>query len=123
MVVTVEQVRFFLKNLPVDFISDETIDIQIVQATWVVDKEKSAAASQDDLDKVILVRSAFYTTLAYMEEAERSLGMIPPGLAVLANALKNEAEMAMGYIRRGVIYSIPLSVATLSESIWDYARA
>lgn len=122
MGVTVEQVRFFLKNLPEDFVSDETIEIQIEQATWVVGKEKSIAAEQDDLDKVILVRSAFYTTLAYMEEAERSLGMIPPGLAVLANSLRTESEMAMQYIKRGAVYSIPLAVATISESIWDYVR-
>ena len=103
--------------------SDETIEIQITQATWVVDKEKSVAASDEDLDKVVLVRSAFYATLAYMEEAERSLGMIPPGLAILANSLKNESEMAIEYIKRGTIYSIPLSVVTLSESIWDYRAA
>ena len=120
MVVTVQEVRFFLKNLPEDFVSDETIEIQITQATWVVDKEKSAAASDEDLDKVILIRSAFYSTLAYMEEAERSLGMIPPGLAVLANALKTETDMAMKYIQRGEVYSIPLAVATLSDSAWDY---
>ena len=123
MVVTVEQVRFFLKNLPEDFVSDETIDIQIEQAAWMVDKEKSAAASDDDLDKVVLIQSAFYCTLAYMEEAERALGVIPPGLAVLANALQKQAEIAMEYIKRGAVYSIPLAVAGVSESIWDSVGA
>ena len=119
MVVTVEQVRFFLKNLPEDFVSDETVDIQIEQAAWMVDKEKSDAASDEDLDKVVLIQSAFYCTLAYMEEAERALGVIPPGLAVLANALQKQAEIAIEYIKRGAVYSIPLAVAGVSESIWD----
>lgn len=114
---------FFLKNLPIDFVSDETIDIQIEQAAWMVDKEKSDAASDEDLDKVVLIQSAFYCTLAYMEEAERALGVIPPGLAVLANALQKQAEIAIQYIKRGAVYSIPLAVAGVSESIWDNVGA
>lgn len=120
MAVTVEDVRFFLKNLPEDFVSDETILLQIDMAIWVVDKEKSSHATDDDIDKAVLVYAGYYTTLAYLEEAERAMGVVPPGLAALVNELHKLLEKALEYIRRGDVYQIPLALANLTDSGWDY---
>jgi len=122
MVVTVEEVRTFLKNLPRSFVEDDTIDLQIKQAEWLAAKEKSSHASTEDIDKVVLARSAYFTTLAYMEEAERSLGVVPPGLQALVSELRTEMLQAMEYLKRGDHVSIPLTVSTISSSIWDYRR-
>jgi len=118
--VTVEDLRFFLKNMPEDFVSDETIELQIDLAEWFVDKHKSAEASNEDIDKTILVRSAYFVTLAYMQEAERALGVIPPGLGALVRELEKLQEEALQIVARGNIFSISLSLAGLSDSMWDY---
>ena len=121
MVVTVEDLRFFLKNMPEDFVSDETIEMQIDLAEWFISHEKSSQADDESLDKATLIRAAYFTTLAYMQEAERALGIVPPSLAALVSELKNLQLAAIEIIKRGNIYSIPLSLATLSGSAWDYA--
>ena len=122
MTVTVEDVRFFLKNLPEDFVSDETIELQIDLSSWEVDKEKSSQSSDEDLDKCVLLKSAYYTTLAYLQEAERALGVVPPGLAALVAELKQRTEQAVTYIQRGNVFSISLSIAGLSDSMWSYTQ-
>ncbi len=116
--VTIRDVRYFLKNLPEDFVSDETITIQIDMAEWIVGKEKSAAATADDLYRAELICTAYRVTVAYMEEAERAIGVIPPSLAVLITQLQMDMELALSYIKRGNPVSI--SVFDISDSIWDY---
>ena len=123
MVITVSDVRQFMKDLPSDFVSDNTITKQIEFATWAVSKTKSDAATTEDVDKTVLICSAYYSTLAYMEEAERALGIIPPGMAVLVNELRIQKNMALEIVKRGAVYSIPLSIARMSTSMWSYTRA
>ena len=120
MAVTVEDVRFFLKGLPVDFVGDEVIIKQIDIAEWIANKEKSDTTSDEDLDNFSLLQAAYMTVIAYMQEMDRGLGVIPPNLIALENELRGLKELALGYIQRGEIYSIPLAIATLSESAWDY---
>ncbi len=120
MVVTVEDIRFFLKGLPVDFVGDETIVKQIDIATWIANKEKSSTASTEDLDNFILLQASYMTVISYMQEMDRGLGVIPPNLIALETQLRSLKELGLGYIRRGEIYSIPLAVSGLSDSMWDY---
>lgn len=120
MTVIVEDIRLFLKNLPEDFVSDETIELQIDLSSWEVEKEKSSEASDEDIDKCVLLLAAYYTTLAYLQEAERALGVVPPGLAALVTELRQRRENALTYIRRGNAISVPLSLVTVSASVWDY---
>jgi len=120
MGVTVEDVRVFLKGLPEDFVGNEVIEKQIDIATWVASSEKSESASDDDIDNFILLQAAYMTTISYMQEAERGLGVIPPNLIALETELRDLKNLGLEYIRRGTIFSIPLAVATVSESFWDY---
>jgi len=123
MAVTVEDVRFFLKGLPEDFVGDEVIVKQIDIAEWIGSKEKSDTTSDEDLDNFALLQAAYMTVIAYMQEMDRGLGVIPPNLIALENELRGLKELALGYIQRGEIYSIPLAVATTSDSLWDYRGA
>ncbi len=117
MAITVNQVRIWLKNLPSQFVSDETILAQIDIAEWTTDKEKSAAATDADIDNAVLIRAAYFTTLAYSEESERALGVIAPSLISMLAELKTQYEKAIEYIRRGA----PVFVTdfALSPSIWE----
>lgn len=125
MVVTVEEVRFFLHGLPEDFVGDEVIVKQIDIATWIANKERSDSVSpgSEDFDNFVLLQAAYMTVISYMQEAERGLGVIPPNLIALENELRGLKELGLEYIRRGDIFSIPLAVATTSESLWDYRGA
>lgn len=130
MTVTVEDVRFFLKNLPEDFVSDETVEIQIDLSSWEISKEAGSGASAEDIDKCVLLRSAYYTTLAYLQEAERALGVVPPGLAALVAELKQRMENCLkilikisAYPEDISVYPISVSLATLTDSMWDYRSA
>lgn len=123
MGITVEDVRFFLKGLPEDFVGDEVIVKQIDIAEWIASKEKSDTTSDEDLDNFSLLQAAYMTVISYMQEMDRGLGVIPPNLIALENELRGLKELALGYIQRGEIYSIPLAVATTSDSLWDYRGA
>jgi len=117
MTITVNQVRIWLKNLPDQFVSDETILAQIEIAEWTIGKEKSAAATITDVDNAVMIRTAYFTTLAYSEESERALGVISPSLTSILMELKTQYEKAIEYIRRGA----PVFVTdfALSPSIWE----
>ncbi len=117
MAITVNQVRIWLKNLPSQFVSDETISAQIDIAEWAIDKEKSAAATATDIDNAVLIRAAYHATLAYSEESERALGVISPSLTSILVELKTQYEKAIEYIRRGAPV-FPTDFA-LSPSIWE----
>ncbi len=117
MGITVDQVRIWLKNLPSQFVSDETILAQIEIAEWTIGKEKSAAATVIDIDNTVMIRAAYFTTLAYSEESERALGVIAPSLISMLAELKTQYEKAIEYVRRGA----PVFVTdfALSPSIWE----
>ena len=125
LTVTVEEIRFFLKGLPEDFVGDETIVKQIDIATWIANKERSdsVASGSEDFDNFVLLQASYMTVISYMQEMERGIGVIPPNLIALENELRNLKELGLEYIRRGDRYSIPLAVATVSDSIWDYRAA
>ena len=120
MGITVEDIRFFLKGLPEDFVGDETIVKQIDIAEWIASREKSDDASDEDLDNFTLLQASYMTVISYMQESERGLGVIPPNLIALEIELRNLKDLGLEYIRRGDVYSIPLAVATLSSSLWDF---
>lgn len=119
--VTIDDVRKFMKNLPEEFVGPDSIEMQIDFAEWICDKEASAAATAKDRKMFVIVHAAYYTTLAYMEEAERALGVIPPNLESLARNLENMMVLALGYIRRGD--PVTLKFYGVSESVWDYRNS
>lgn len=118
MTVTIDEVRSFLNNLPVEFVGPDAIQEQIDFAEWIVDNEKSSEASDEDIDMCVKIRAGFFVTLAYMEEAERALGVVPPNLESLARNLEKSMLAAMEYVKRGD--PVTLKYYDKSESAWDY---
>ena len=117
--VTIDDVRKFLNNLPEEFVGPDAIEIQLTFAEWIVEKERSSSASVTDIYMTVLVHAGCFVTLAYMEEAERALGVIPPNLEELARNLEIILEKALGYIKRGA--PVTLKYYTTSASVWDSA--
>ena len=119
--VTVSDVRTFLKDLPEEIVSDATIQEQINVATHLVENEKSAYASDQAVEYAILLSAAHLTAIAYASELERSLGVIPPQLNTLVNALEEMKEKALEIVRRG-LPADPRLVATTSDSAFEAVR-
>jgi len=121
--VTVSDVRQFLKDLPIDFVSDEAIQKQIELAQFIVSHENGGYATSDEIEKATLVAAAYYTALAYASEVERSLNVLPPSLINWLDLLKQAYERVLEYIRSGVP-PFPVNLITLvadcSESLIDY---
>jgi len=120
LTVTVADVRTFLKDLPSEFVSDSTIQKQIDVATFIVDKEKSEAATTSDVDNAVLLQAAHLTLCAYAFEVERSLGVVSPSLNALIELLRRNSEDAMKYIKRGKTVKPPAVI--VSDSLWEYMR-
>jgi len=118
--ITVQKVRDFLKGLPTEFVGDVTIQTHIDNAYWEIDKEKSNATTQEDIDNTALLHASYNVTLAYMSEAERSLGVIPPTLTEVATGLHTRLEKAMVYIKRGSPTKVGPYV--VSDSLWRYRK-
>jgi len=119
--VTIADVRSYLKDLPSEFVSDSVIEKHIDVATFIIEKEKSETASTEDIDKATLIYASYQTALAYATELERSLGQLPPPIVSWIELLKEAAEKALEYIRRGFLISI--EVPMISNSLYDYARS
>ena len=118
--VSVEDVRNFLKELPEQYVSDETINMQIRIAEFLVNKEKSKLASDDDVSQAVLLVASHLTLCAYAAEIERSLGVVSPALNALIDRMKDYADKALSYVRRGETVRVP--VAVISDSLYDYIR-
>jgi len=119
--VTTEDVRRFLKDLPREYVSDDTIELLIDTATFIVNKEKSQATSASDVEKAILLQASYLTLCAYASEVERSLGAMSPALSALIEQVRRSAELALQYIKRGQEVRVPY--ATVSNSLWEVARS
>ena len=120
MPVTVNDIRTLLKDMPSEFVSDETIQKQIEIATFIVNKEKSNQASTTDINRAIELNAAFLTLSAYASEIERSLGVVSPSLNTLIQQYKIMADLALKYVRRST--DAPYPIADLGESLWEYVQ-
>lgn len=120
--VTVEQVREVLKNLPEEYVYDNVIEPQIDIAEFIVDQEKTAAATDEQIEKAVLAWACYKTGLAYAADQERSLGVLSPQLNSWLDRLKQEAEMELRYVKRLSSAVNPLSYFDISDSLWYYMR-
>jgi hypothetical protein len=101
LTVSVLDVQLFLKELPEEFVPTTTIAKQLEIANWKVNADKSSAATATDVDNAVLIMAAYFSTLAYMAEAERSLGVIPASIEVIASELKDQMAEALKLVKRG----------------------
>jgi len=120
LTVTVSDVRELLKDLPSEFVSDDSITKQIEIATFIVNKEKSSQASSSDVDNAVLLNAAFLTLTAYASEIERSLGVVSPSLNALIERYKTMADLALKYVKRGT--DAPYPITAVGESLWEYVQ-
>ena len=121
MIVSVDDIRETLKNMPSEFVADEVIEKQIEIAAYMVDKEKSSSATATDIYMATLICSSHLTLLAYASEIERSLGVVAPSLGALIERYRVLCKEAMGYLKRGSAVMPPLY--DMPYSYWEYARA
>jgi hypothetical protein len=119
--VTTEDVRRFLKELPQEYVSDDTIELLIDTANFIVNKEKSEVVSAEDIEKAVLLQAAYLTLCAYASEVERSLGTLSPALNALIDQVRRSAELALQYVRRGLEVKAPY--AAVSDSLWEVAQS
>ena len=128
MIVSVDDVRETLKNMPSEFVHDEVIEKQIEIAAYAVNKEASSAATTEDIYMATLICSCHLTLLAYASEVERSLGVVAPSLGALIERYRVLCKEAMEYLSRGTAVMPPMyagesSSYDVSESLWKHAGA
>jgi len=114
--VSVQDVRDFLKEITTQFVGDPTVRKQITMAEVLVNQEKGANITEEVLEQAILAKAAHLTYLAYATYIERSTGRVPEPMLLHLGELKDLAETMLGYARRGAV--VKVTVADLAKGIW-----
>jgi len=117
--VEVNDVRRFLKNIPTDLLSDDTIQVNIDTANTIVDNEASKKAAFQLKERAKLLYASWLSFLSYATEVERTLGTTPPTVTVQLETLKTLAEQFLVYVKRGDVSAPPTVVFDLTESLMD----
>ena len=93
--VTVNDVRMFLADLPSTLVPDQTIEKAISVAETIVNSVASVEATPEDYDNAILVQAAWITMISYAAAIERSTGDVPPAVVERLRDLRAIADKVL----------------------------
>ena len=92
MMVSEQEVRWYLDAMPVERVSKETLIIQIRLATEYVSRYKGSLATDEQVWGAELTRAGWLTYQSYATEYERTAGEIPGPVVTHLQRYKDIAD-------------------------------
>lgn len=119
MTINTDDVRKLLRNMPESAVPDETVSLNIEIATLLISNEKSENATDDMIDKAILLHATYQSYMAYAVYYERSTGSVPPPILNQLARYEKLSDIFLDLVRRGTVATGP--VLTQIQTLWqDY---
>ena len=117
---SLEEVRSYLHNIPIQRLSDDTVEINMRFAESEVERKKSASASNDNIELAKLAVAGFLSYRSYADRVERGRGRTPPAISIQLAEYRTRMELALEIVRAGlpvVDFSLKMPESTYDEGV------